>query len=255
MADPAPTPTPGTPSTKRSTLTPDYQRDWPSYFDSVKDQPPRDTLLRALGAFERERSATSPDRQGGVSFHSSSPHPFAIDIACGEGRDTREMLRRGWRVLALDSDPEGVRRTLAQLDPAWRERCAVRQMIMEEIPSLLQPPPIGRGLGVRCSFASGTPHLINASFALPFCSPDAFPALWQWITRTLAPGGRFCGQFFGDRDEWACVRPKSHFTRAQALELLAPFDIEHLEEVEKDGSDAMGGTKHHHVFHVVARKR
>lgn len=244
MSDPAPTPIP-----KRSTLTPDYQRDWPSYFDAVKDQPPRDTLLRALGAFEREPALPR----------------LAIDLACGEGRDTREMLRRGWTVLALDSDPEGVRRTLAQLDPAWRARCTVRRMTMEEIPGLLQPPPSGRipaGLGAGSSPLSPDsaplpilPALINASFALPFCTPESFPTLWQWITRTLAPGGRFSGQLFGDRDEWACVRPASHFTRAQALDLLAPFHIEHLDEVEKDGSDAMGGTKHHHVFHVVARKR
>jgi hypothetical protein len=38
------------------------------------------------------------------------------------------------------------------------------------------------------------------------------------------------------------------------LELLAPFEIVQLEEVEKDGSDAMGGTKHHHLFHIVARR-
>lgn len=250
MADPAPTPTP-----KRSTLTPDYQRDWPSYFDAVKDQPPRDTLLRALAAFEREPAPALPR--------------LAIDLACGEGRDTREMLHRGWRVLALDADPEGVGRTLSQLDPAWAARCTVRQMTMEEVPSLLgshsaraegvaEPP--GARLGeVRPPLpphaSLPAPYLINASFALPFCRPEAFPALWHWISRTLAPGGRFSGQFFGDRDEWARVRPKSHFTPPQIVDLLAAFAIEHLEEVEKDGSDAMGGTKHHHVFHVVARKR
>jgi hypothetical protein len=95
---------------------------------------------------------------------------------------------------------------------------------------------------------------VNASFALPFCDPSHFPALWSWITTVLSPGGRFAGQFFGDRDEWCPIRPASHVTRAQLESLLAPFAIEYLDEVEKRGDDAMGGTKYHHVFHVVARR-
>lgn len=96
--------------------------------------------------------------------------------------------------------------------------------------------------------------LVNASFALPFCSPDSFPALWAWISRILDTGGRFAGQLFGDRDEWACVRPKSHFTRSQVEQLFQGWQIEHFEEVEKEGDDATGKPKYHHVFHIVARK-
>jgi hypothetical protein len=38
------------------------------------------------------------------------------------------------------------------------------------------------------------------------------------------------------------------------LRLFEGFVMERCDEVEKDGSDAMGSTKHHHLFHVVARK-
>ncbi|HYD01821.1 MAG TPA: hypothetical protein VEB22_11395, partial [Phycisphaerales bacterium] len=89
---------------------------------------------------------------------------------------------------------------------------------------------------------------------LPFCRPEAFPALWSFLVARIRPGGRFSGQFFGDRDEWQAVRPASHHTRAQVEALLQPFAVEHMEEVEKEGDDAMGGVKRHHVFHVVARK-
>lgn len=209
----------------RSTLSPDYQRDWAEYFDAVAAQPPRDTLIRAAEAFAREGAS---DR-------------LAIDIACGEGRDTRELLRRGWRVIALDYHPEAIRRTLAGLEPAWRERGEARALAMEDIAAAGGLPP--------------RVDLINASFALPFCRPEAFEGLWAWVVARLPTGGRFAGQFFGDRDEWRSVRPRSHRTRGEVEGLLRAFEVEWFDEVEKDGSDAMGGTKHHHVFHVVGRKR
>lgn len=239
---------------KRATLSADYQRDWPEYFNAVKGQPPRDTSLRALAAFERE--GRSHSEIGGTQRHR-----LAIDIACGEGRDTRAMLERGWGVIAVDYHAEAVTRTIAALSTEWRERCAVRQLAMEEIATDAE---LARMIGAKrdddgerkrgVEFFDNV-DLINASFALPFCDPEKFPELWSWIAKTLRPGGRFSGQFFGDRDEWQCVRPKSHVTRAQLLELLGAYDVEYLDEVEKDGSDAMGGVKHHHVFHVVARKR
>jgi hypothetical protein len=55
-------------------------------------------------------------------------------------------------------------------------------------------------------------------------------------------------------DEWARTGLVVH-TRAEVQELLAPFEIEHLEEVDREGKTAIGTTKHWHLFHVVARKR
>ena len=213
------------PPRKPTDLTPDYQRDWPLYFENVKDKPPRETTLLALKHF--------------ASLPPSSR--TALDIGCGEGRDTRAILAAGdWQVFATDSHPEAIARTRAGLTPHESARCTTLQASME---SLSADPRLPQRV-----------DLVNASFALPFCNPDHFPTLWTWIVSILVPGGRFSGQLFGDRDEWATVRPASHRTRAQIELLLAPFTIESLEEVEKLGEDAMGGTKFHHVFHIVARR-
>lgn len=217
-------------SPDKPTITPDYQRDWPVYFQAVSAQPPRDTLLRALRAIE----SNAPQ----------SREYLAIDIACGEGRDTRELLRRThprWRVMATDYHAEGVRRTLDGVSIEDMARVAVCQLPMEQLAGTATMPR--------------QVDLINASFALPFCSPESFTDLWNWLIGSLRRGGFFAGQLFGNRDEWASIRPQSHFTREQALALLQPFDIEHIEEVEKLGDDAMGGRKYHHLFHIVARKR
>jgi len=64
--------------------------DWPGYFRAVLGKEPRETLVRALDLFTDEAFA------GGL----------AVDIAAGEGRDTLELLKRGWKVVATDSHPD-----------------------------------------------------------------------------------------------------------------------------------------------------
>ncbi|MBX3389586.1 MAG: class I SAM-dependent methyltransferase [Phycisphaeraceae bacterium] len=213
------------PLPRRSALTPDYQRDWPEYYTAVQGKPPRDTLLRALELFEK---ASKGQRE-----------LLAIDVGCGSGRDSHELLRRGWRVWATDFHRGAELLTASEAPSGSDDRITFVLSSMEDLPGNPQLP--------------GAVHLVNASFSLPFCKPEQFESVWRWIGRVTGGGGRFAGQFFGDRDEWMCVRPKSHFTRAEVGELFQGWQIEHFEEIEKEGDDATGRPKYHHVFHVVAR--
>jgi len=195
-------------------------RDWPAYYDRVAGKPARDTLLEALGAFEAE---SNTDR-------------FAIDLGCGEGRDTLELLRRGWRVLAIDGHPEGIARLKAsqELQPDAPLECAVENYGERDLPRA---------------------DLVNASFALPFCPPDRFREVWAGIVRAIRPGGRFAGQFFGDRDSWAIIEDRTHLTRGKTVELFDGFILESFREEERPGEDCHAAHKHWHVFHIVARKQ
>jgi len=193
-------------------------RDWPRYFDAVAGKPPRETLLDALGRFER-----LPAR------------PVAIDLGCGDGRDTVDLLRRGWHVLAIDSSAEAFKRLFAREDLCCRDRLEIRQGEFHEV---ALPPAL----------------LVSASYALPFCLPSHFATVWSRIMASIEPGGRFTGQLFGDRHEWASLPDRSHQTRGEVESLLAPFEVEVLEEEERDGEDACGDAVHWHLFHIVARK-
>lgn len=205
-------------------------RDWPAYYDAVENSPPRDTALRAIALFEKEPLAPG------------APPRFAIDLACGTGRDTFALLRAGWRVLALDGEAEGVRRLLEKALPEFAPRLAAQRETFQQFTATKREPA----------------DLLNCSAGLAFSPPELFPALWGAIVATIKPGGRFAGQFFGVRDEWNDVDSplggRSYHTRAQVEEFLAPFAVEHLDEVETDGKDAFGDLKHFHVFHVVARR-
>ena len=108
---------------------------WAAYYDKLRDRPPRKTLMAALDAFGEP-----------------PPDALAIDLGCGAGRDIVEILRRGWRVVAVDSEPEALRqleaRNLPNITPVLAR--------FEEVPL---------PLGV---------HLVNSSFALPLCEPARF---------------------------------------------------------------------------------
>jgi SAM-dependent methyltransferase len=199
------------------------QRDWPGYFAAVAGKPARETCLKALELFAQEAPADA----------TSLPH--AIDLGCGEGRDSIALLNRGWRVTAIDGHPEAFERLLSRPDLPHKDRLST---ILAPFESLELSPAT----------------FINASFAIPFCEPAAFPRMWSLIVEAILPGGRFAGQFFGERDTWASLPDRSHHTHDQVRELLAKFTVEEFREEESEGNDAHGKPKHWHVFHVVARR-
>jgi SAM-dependent methyltransferase len=194
-------------------------RDWAAYYDATAGRPPRRTLLSALERFE---SLPQP--------------PRAIDLGCGDGRDTIELLRRGWEVIAIDAAPAALERLIRRADLPSGAKLTTRCGKFEE----LDWPEAA---------------LVNASFALPLCAPAAFPSLWRKITRSLVPGGRFAGQLYGERDSWAADRAITVFDEAGAWRLFEAYAVEMFDTEESDGVTPRGRAKHWHIFHIVARRR
>ena len=195
---------------------------WLAYYDQTRNRPPHDTLKRAMMAFKT----------------GSQAHLRAIDLGAGVGRDSLPLLEAGWEVLATDKTEAA----LIEL----RERAAKR------------------GLGARLTTrhghfetlgALGEAELVNASFSLPFCSPDAFERLWLTIRAAILPGGRFSGHLLGPRDDWAKQSGVTILSKADVEGLFEGFAIEHLREEEDEGKTAQGKPKRWHIFHLVARRK
>ncbi|MDJ0773764.1 MAG: class I SAM-dependent methyltransferase [Mastigocoleus sp. MO_167.B18] len=144
--------------------------DWLAYYDAVQGKPPRETLLKALDLFDKQ--PLSPTTR------------LAIDLGCGSGRDTFELLRRNWQVYAIDSSQTAISYLLNHSDLSFN----LLKTQITRFEDLTLPSPT---------------DLVNASFSLPFCSPKYFPDFWNQITASLRFGGPECGQLFGDRDSWS----------------------------------------------------
>lgn len=197
---------------------PDRSAGWAAYYQQLRDRPPRRTLLKALDL-----------------FGSTPVDALAVDLGCGDGRDVVELLRRGWRVVAVDSEPEALRQLAARNLPG-ADRITPINARFEEVPL---------PLGVQ---------LVNSSFAMPLCEPEAFHTLWARIREALPAGGRFSGQWYGVRDSWHGRPGMTFLSRDDAQALLDGLEIEMFEEEESDGVTPRGNPKHWHIFHIVARK-
>ena len=193
--------------------------DWTGYYDGQSEREPRELLLQVLASFDRE------DRTG-----------VAVDLGCGQGFDTAELLRRDWEVVAIDATEEAIRRLRRRIPDrfASRLRTVVSPMQDVDIPSA---------------------DLVYASFSLPFCPPDVFPRLWGDLRATIRPEGRFAGELFGDRDTWAATeRDMTFLDVASARELFDDMELESFDEEENEGEGWGDEIKHWHVFHAIARR-
>jgi tellurite methyltransferase len=130
------------PETAFTTDRPQFQRRCADYYQAVADHPPRPTLLTALSYFDQEPNHSNRSTVG-----------FAVDLGCGDGRDTAELLRHRWRVLAIDGDRDALDR-LRQRQDIDRTYLETRTQRFED---LTLPPDV---------------DLVNASFSLPFCPPS-----------------------------------------------------------------------------------
>jgi tellurite methyltransferase len=199
-------------------MTEDQSAAWAAYYDKLRDRPPRRTLLTAL-----------------ANFGPAPPDALAVDLGCGDGRDTIELQRRGWRVVAIDAEPQALRRLQERPLPPGSEL----------LPIVARFEDVPLPLGVK---------LVNSSFAMPLCEPEAFRRLWRRIRDALPAGGRFSGQWFGSRDSWVGRPGITFVSRDEALALLAGFELEMFEEEEADSVTPRGNPKRWHIFHIVARK-
>ncbi len=191
------------------------QNVWPEYYQKVGQRSPRKLFLRVLERFPSPR--------------------FAIDLGCGAGVETRELLKRGWQVVAVDQEAAAFEYLLGCVPPEQRTR-----------------------LTTQCkSFSTMTLPQANflwAGLSLPFCPPEQFPQLWEKITEALQSGGCFAGDLFGVRHAWRENEEMTFLTLEEVRALLEAFEIEHLVEVEEERSTTFQGIQHWHGFDVIARR-
>ena len=177
---------------------------WSEYYRATAKWPPANTLVKAL-----ELAGVREGKE------------FAVDLGCGAGRDTLELLKRGWHVLAMDNEPKAIRFLRTAIPGKYRGRLRTRRAAFETV----KLP--------KCD-------LINGSYSLPFCRPESFNDFWRRMVNALRPNGLLVGQLFGVHDEWANSTDMTFHTASEVESLSRSLKVEFFEEKEWDGTTASG---------------
>jgi SAM-dependent methyltransferase len=192
---------------------------WSDYYKAVADRPPRELFRQTMVRF-------------GQAGHYAG---YAIDLGCGPGIETIELLNRGWHVLAIDKEPQAIAHVTGRASSEHQAQLEIQLASFEQI----QLP--------KADF-------IWAGLSLPFCPPEHFDRLWTEIVNALRPGGRLAADFFGPRHGWAGERQMTFHTAAQIKKLCRALYIEFFSEEEGERLTVAQGTQPWHAFTVVARK-
>jgi tellurite methyltransferase len=162
----------------------------------------------------------------------------ALDLGCGSGRDSLELLKRGWNVTSVDKSVEGVN--------FLKERVSDRDAINIRNESF-------EGLTLSQNYYD----FVYSSFALSFCQKSDWPKLWKEIVNSLNEDGVLAINFFGVNDGFKDSKlygDMTFFNKEDINMHLSSFNIMYEEEKEVDKESKVGQMKHWHVFTVIAQK-
>ncbi len=168
-----------------------------------------------------------------------SKHKFsrrnALDIGCGDGRDTFFLLNNDFTVTAIDKNKASITEKMARFKDA--------------------------NLKVICDYAENVNlgsqefDVVNAQAVLPFVDSRFISVLLENIHASLELGGYFVGQFFGVEDEWALTSQNITFhSEMDVRKLLSKFNIIKLVELKKYGFTQKNEPKFWHFFSFIAQK-
>lgn len=187
---------------------------WKPYFEKHEKRKPREQLVKA------------------VSFCIKRGN--ALDLGAGTMIESKFLLRKGFKVTAVDNAPEVKK---------YAKSIKNKKFILANLPFQ------------KYKFPKNTFDLINAQFALPFHGKKGFNTFIKNIEMALKPNGVFVGQFFGKKDSWNDGKEEIVFhSKPQVLKLLSSMKILEFIEEEKDGITASGHKKHWQIFHFIAQK-
>ena len=195
-----------------------------SYYTMTRHSAPCKTLRIALDYFE-------------ASAERERLPKLAIDLGCGMGRDTAELLRRGWQVVAIDREPAALQALVVEWPHSHCSKLELRCAPFEQISVLTRAT------------------LINASMSLFFCDQSTLLRLWQLIRNALPDGGRFAGHLLGMQDGWVRDGNAVGLTELEVRNHLRGYIVERFAERRRLGKLANGQVKAWHIFHVVARRK
>jgi tellurite methyltransferase len=202
------------------------------------DTPPASTKNKYWEAYFKSKLRDPPAGfivQGVDTIAQKNPNKTAIDLGCGIGHETLVLLKAGYKVTAIDSQPEAFE-------------------YMKQLPNIHQYQ--GNLKAIVSTFEKldfqsiPKADLVIASFSLPFMKPQDFNRIWQQVVTKVKPGGYFIGNFFAPDFSFFADKFRHSMTfhsKMEAMALLNGFEIVGFQEVNVPATKP-GTMKHYYAF-------
>ena len=157
----------------------------------------------------------------------------AVDLGCGSGADTIELIKAGWEVCAIDAVPDGFQYIRNKLSYDELGKIEFKHNYFEEL--------------VLSEY-----DLVYSYHSIPFCTPKFFDKFWRKITNSINEGGRFAGTFFGEKDSYNQASSDAFYmTKMQVISLFHNFMIESYDEIYENESTVFGEVKTWHIYKMI----
>ncbi len=188
---------------------------WPEYFEKTKTYPASKLLEMA--------------------FPLCLERQHALDLGAGALRDSKFLLSAGFKKVTATDGNKAIKK--------YAEKIPTKALsfIIQSFENLQLP--------------TSSYDLINAQFALPFTSPPHLPDLIEQIKSALKPGGIFCANFFGPKDDWS-KEPNMTFTsQTKVRQILRGLKIIQLNEKHYSAKTADNQPKNWHIIEIIAQQK
>lgn len=167
----------------------------------------------------------------GYKYNEKLTGNTAIDIGCGAGNDTIHLLNNGFKVTAIDNEPQ------------------VKELLQNRITD-------DKNLEIIIDdFSKVQLHkadLIFANFSLFFVKKD-FNLFLENVIKSINKKGFFVGNFLGPEDDWK--KSKAIVEKEELLNYFSDFKIMYFSE-EKYYQDTISKkNKFWHVYTIIAQRK
>lgn len=111
----------------------------------------------------------------------------AVDLGCGINATTLELLKRGWKVYAVDSSEDVIKRLekkFSSMKESWIENGQL-VLVKQSIEKFKFPEKV---------------HLVIATESLPYCNPKSINKIFLEIKKALLPQGILACNLFPYND-------------------------------------------------------